>query len=474
MASASAFSSSAEAAIQRTVELNDAGTSLATTPGTADGDIARIYELDDVAREVRDRGFKTIALQFPDELLHDAVPVYRELKQRLPDDAQAYVLADTSYGSCCVDEVAAQHVDAEVVVHFGHACLSRTSRLPVLYVFGRLALDAEHAIATLLESCRSPPSHVKLLYDVAYAHVAETLREAAQAALPNAQIQWSPAPARFQPPGPDADAAASPQPSEDAVVFYVGAESLALSTVLMTHALTPAYSYDPMTRTARAESARTNGRLARRYALVHRARAADVFGIVVGTLGVAAYLPLIGHLRAALARARKKTYTLAVGKLNPAKLANFPDIGAFVLVACAQTSLVDSRDYFAPVVTPFELLLALAPGEPAWTGDYALDFARLLAMPLPAEDEEDAEPQYDFTSGRLRTARRFGADSSTPGPTDALVARSAENALSTVGAGFLRDRAFKGLEVNAGRDAPSVLEQGRSGIARGYDTVAEA
>ncbi len=46
-----------------------------------------------------------------------------------------YILADTSYGGCCVDEVAAKHVDADLVVHYGHACLSATARLPVIYVF---------------------------------------------------------------------------------------------------------------------------------------------------------------------------------------------------------------------------------------------------------------------------------------------------------------------------------------------------
>jgi hypothetical protein len=39
-----------------------------------------------------------IALQFPDELLHDSVPVYQELRKRLGEDQKAYVLADTSYG----------------------------------------------------------------------------------------------------------------------------------------------------------------------------------------------------------------------------------------------------------------------------------------------------------------------------------------------------------------------------------------
>ena len=35
-------------------------------------------------------------------------------------------------------------------------------------------------------------------------------------------------------------------------------------------------------------------------------------------------------------------------------------------------------------------------------------------------------------------------------------------------ADFLKQRTFQGLEQRLGEDAPSVLEQGRSGIARGY------
>lgn len=44
--------------------------------------------------------------------------------------------------------------------------------------------------------------------------------------------------------------------------------------------------YDPMTREATLQSAETNKFLMRRYALVQKARDADVFGILVGTLGV--------------------------------------------------------------------------------------------------------------------------------------------------------------------------------------------
>ena len=34
---------------------------------------------------------------------------------------------------------------------------------------------------------------------------------------------------------------------------------------------------------------------------------------------------------------------------------------------------------------------------------------------------------------------------------------------------FLQSRTFRGLETRAGLDPPSVLQQGRSGIARGYE-----
>ena len=34
-------------------------------------------------------------------------------------------LTGNSLGSCCVDEVAAQHVDADAVVHYGRACMSK-------------------------------------------------------------------------------------------------------------------------------------------------------------------------------------------------------------------------------------------------------------------------------------------------------------------------------------------------------------
>lgn len=138
------------------------------------------------------------------------------------------------------------------------------------------------------------------------------------------------------------DAAESvPHDASSDPIFYVGPESLALKNILLSHSSAPVFGYSPESRTARVESTRTNRMLMRRYAVVQKAKDADVFGLVVGTLGVASYLPLLDRLRATLRRHRKKVYTLAVGKLNPAKLANYLEIECFVLVACPENSLIE-------------------------------------------------------------------------------------------------------------------------------------
>lgn len=56
----------------------------------------------------------------------------------------------------------------------------------------------------------------------------------------------------------------------------------------------------------------------------------------------------------------KKSYTMVVGKINPAKLANFPEIELWTVIACTENTLMDSKEYYRPFITPFELAQALS------------------------------------------------------------------------------------------------------------------
>lgn len=95
-----------------------------------------------------------VALQFPDAFLADAPAVAAALSAAAAAEAAAattaaapavegapaaaplfYILGDSSHSPCCVDGIAAAHVNADLLVHYGEACLSAAPPLPVAYVF---------------------------------------------------------------------------------------------------------------------------------------------------------------------------------------------------------------------------------------------------------------------------------------------------------------------------------------------------
>ncbi|KAH9895870.1 diphthamide biosynthesis protein [Cubamyces lactineus] len=505
MAELTAFSSSGAEAITRTIEVHEE-----IPTNLSQGELEDIFDIHRTAEEIEKGDYKRVALQFPDELLQHSVPIFKALKAKIAEGRELYVLADTSYGSCCVDEVAAQHVDADALVHYGHACMSQTSRLPVIYVLGKRPIDASHCAESFAETLAAleDPSRYKtvvLKYDVSYAHkigdvIAELKRRIPAVTIlhtPVTLVQYPPSSGQQRNAHPLQVAAGDVQSNneegraqvdaspEDSVILFIGGESLTLTNLLLTHALYQVYSYDPATKSCRAESGRTNKLLMRRYAVVQKARDADVIGILVGTLGVANYLPLIAHLRDIIKKAHKKSYTVTVGKPNPAKLGNFLEIECFVLVACPENSMLDAKEFLRPIVTPYELEVALKPTQ-TWTGRYVLDFDQLLREHQAGSDSteatEDAEeedldqPVFSLITGKYRHAKRYGGGyeptEANGSDSSAMILRNQEGALSKIddsaAAQFLQSRTFRGLETRIGQDAPSILEQGRSGIARGY------
>lgn len=160
-------------------------------------------------------------------------------------------------------------------------------------------------------------------------------------------------------------------------MFYIGQEGAILRNFMMTWNRCTFCSFDPETMTGRTESVSINRALMKRFYAIERAKDANVVGILVGTLGVADYLTIIQQLKETIHKAGKKSYVFAVGKLNVAKLANFPEIDIFVLIACPENTLLDSSEFYRPVVTPFEMEVACNKNR-EWSEEYVTDFRHLL------------------------------------------------------------------------------------------------
>ncbi len=240
-----------------------------------------------------------------------------------------YVLADTTYGSCCVDEVAAAHVDAQCVVHFGHACLSRTSRLPVYYVFGNTCINVQQCVMHIAEFRSLKKQALLVLFELEYAHAMEKLEEEMRRQLSEQVFVFAQVPSCEMEPLLGGGGGTSQEPKsklqehrigglkwclteqhvmEDYAILWIGEEGAALTNVMLTYNTNAVAKFDPSTNTLVADMGNKSKSLMRRFYLVQRAKDASVVGIVVGTLGVAGYVEAIQHVRNIVKKAGKQSY----------------------------------------------------------------------------------------------------------------------------------------------------------------------
>lgn len=511
-------------------QMLEVSASSATKSTLSDDTLKSTYEIPRTITEVRQGGWKSVALQFPDHMLVDAPKVVELLKQGLASGDEhgssekpmrICILADTSYSACCVDEIAAEHADADVVVHYGRTCLSPTSRLPVIYVYTSHELDHDAVIKQFTNQFTEKSARVVIMADLTYQnHVDQFTKELKAAGYENVVATE----VMRDPSGiiPNRRIAGEPMDEEllkSHALFHISDPPSSLLLALKSrfaslHVLsTPSASSPSLDN----PTMRTAGLLRRRFARVLSLASAGVIGILVNTLSVSNYLSSMELLRSKIAKAGKKSYTVVVGKLNPAKLANFAEIEGWVVVGCWESGLIeDDVGYWRPVITPFEMEVALMNeeeriwGEEWWGGieklklqDAAEDATSAMRNTTDgdSQDRTDGEeneeegvdgdeslpPVFDLRTGKLvshsRPMRLTTSDSIStskttkdgePRSSDALVKRFAGelasvNGVASPGAEFLRSqRTWQGLGTDFDQEASTLVEEGRGGIARGY------
>lgn len=544
---------------------------VSSLPRLSHEQITLTYEIERTVKEIREGRWKRIALQFPDRMLVDAPRVYDGLARGLrnarerkhegaggsgvdastsvqeqdvakglekmemndanvnEEEERLFILADTSYGACCVDEVAAEHVDADVVVHYGRSCLSPPSRLPVIYVFTERELDMEPVISTFKQTYPEKDKKIILMADIPYSHHIPTLharlRDDGYTNLFATQVVHNPGsllPNRTIP----AEAEDSKDALRDYDLFHISDPPPSLLLTLSSR-VASTHIYPTDTPKPTASLASTSLALRRRYAFLTSLSSASVFGILINTLSVKNYMHILAHVQKQIAAAGKKAYTFVVGKVNAAKVANFSEVGGWVVIGCWESSLIESKEFWKPLITPFELEIALQSDDSrVWTGEWEADFQNVLdgekdrpkvAVAVSSDygengeaesngagddgeydsEEESAPPEFDLRTGRyvshsrpMRTtapkvqdqAKAQIQDGHATPPSTALTKR-ANGDLAQIGgvvspgAEFLREkRTWQGLGSDYRDEEESgvvdgnaaKMEEGRSGIARGY------
>ncbi|XP_075052790.1 2-(3-amino-3-carboxypropyl)histidine synthase subunit 1 [Mixophyes fleayi] len=325
------------------------------------------FEIPKTIWRIQQASAKRVALQMPEGLLMFACAI-ADIIERFTS-AETVVMGDVTYGACCADDYTARALGADFLVHYGHSCLipiDASRGIQMLYVFVDIKIDTSHFVDTI----RFNFSHGASLAFVSTIQFVPALQAAVQAL--HAEYKVTIPQSKPLSPG-EILGCTSPrlESSVDAVV-YLGDGRFHLESVMIANPDTKAFRYDPYSKVFSREYYNHNVMLKNRGEAISSAAGAKMWGLILGTLGRQGSPKILEHLESRLQALGCRYVRLLLSEIFPNKLKLFPEVEAWVQVACPRLSIDWGTAFPKPLLTPYEASVALKEAE--WQKIYPMDF----------------------------------------------------------------------------------------------------
>ncbi|XP_060533166.1 2-(3-amino-3-carboxypropyl)histidine synthase subunit 2 [Cylas formicarius] len=429
------------------------GVNLSHEPGITPAELLEdVYEIKKCADWIRLNGFQKVCLQFPDHMLADSSEVAFRLQDVLGQTV--YILGDTAYESCCVDYIAAAHINADAIIHFGPTCFSKSSAsISYLNIYEKFEIDVEELKFLYHEHFSQNP--VSVVVDSEYIHkldfIENVLKLYHKVEIFTIQQDLS--------------------SLEGQIVLFIGNSDRKVVNLYLTFRFKDVFFYNPKQISAKFSKFELDARIfKKRHFLVEKIKDSKTIGIVIGTLGVKNYIDIIERIKKLIEARGKKYYLISVGKPTVAKLANFPEMDVYVMITCAMNEIYESREFYRPIVTPFDIELALNPSTNGIQFSYDYNAYLKDVDDIGSIKMDENETDVSLLTGKVRTANIVQEELPAMSGDELALKTDGIIALrSNFGAAFLAEKTWKGLEQNLGETEVKLAEPGRKGLAQSYE-----
>jgi 2-(3-amino-3-carboxypropyl)histidine synthase len=319
-------------------------------------------EEDRIVQEIRRRGSKRVLLQMPEGLK----PVGFRLAKLLEKETQAevFVSGDPCYGACDLALYPQKHVDADLLVHLGHAAIP--GEFPdekVMYVEVRADVSIVEPMIQAVkllekESVIGLASNIQHIHQIDKAR--EILEEHGKQVLIGRPSGWLKYAGQVL--GCDYGSVRAIAEKVDAVVILSGGDFHALGIPLATGKRT--IVVDPFQQTAKDMTEVCRKLLRKRWACIEKFKEAERIGIIVGLKSSQMNISLARRLKGLLEENGHSTILICATEVIPETLGSFTDLDAYVEISCPRISTDDQERYRKPILNPEEVMIAL--GKKSW------------------------------------------------------------------------------------------------------------
>lgn len=136
--------------------------------------------------------------------------------------------------------------------------------------------------------------------------------------------------------------------------------------------------YDPYSKVLSREYYEHDEMQRTRRDAIALASKAQRFGIILGTLGRQGSTMILEQLQGRVTGAGREYVVVLLSEIFPDKLKLFEDIDAWVQIACPRLSIDWGTAFHKPLLTPYELAVALGYCSSRWGSDeggaYPMDY----------------------------------------------------------------------------------------------------
>lgn len=359
------------------------------------------FELEELISRIKSNDNRLVALQVPEGLKMQALDMMDSIEEET--SAKIILAADPCYGACDLVHDKMQRMGVELVAHMGHSQMNIDSGMPTQFINvtyeGDPAIDPVLPILTQhraiaeqrLVNAQSdsgvteeeaqdrfldavgrvaPLSGTKLglVGSIQHLHLIFDYKERLEAAGFEVEVPVGGARLTF----PGQVLGCNYSGDQDDIGHYLFLGSGDFHPIgLVLHTGKPLAMLDPYSGDAEEMSFERIERILRqRFGLIIACDQAKTFGILIGEKPGQMRRTLALRMKKILEKHGKKGYLLALEHVGP-ELIDFYPVDAFVNTACPRIAIDDSVRYAKPLITPFELEVAL--GEKKWEMGYQFD-----------------------------------------------------------------------------------------------------
>ena len=305
------------------------------------------YELDQILEAIKEKGAKTIGLQFPEGLKRRGPAIVNDLKEKLPKEVVVAISGQPCYGACDLDMHLLKRSD--LFVHFGHSPMKTSEK--IIYVPLYSNVEVVPIMKLALKELESPSSNpdVGLVTTTQHQNKFEEMRKFLEDE--GYTVHTRRGDERLTHEGQVLGCNYASAEVDASQIMYVGGGKFHPLGLAMVHRDKRVVIADPVNNLVSIADA--DKFIKQRYAAIHKAMGAKTWGII--------YCTKIGQGRWELAEEiiedNENAYVITLDEITPDRLLNFK-LDAFVNTGCPRISTDDGPRFKKPMLTPQEYWIA--------------------------------------------------------------------------------------------------------------------